>query len=106
MEIARSDYEGQAVRMSDEEQLRDLCERHDAYLREIEWREAVMCYYEASRRMQMVPYFDSQLNQEYADANRRLLALFEQGWSLGDPLLSKAYAAFKMRLCYRHRAEG
>jgi len=30
------------VRMSDEEQLRQLCERHDTTLRDIEWREAVL----------------------------------------------------------------
>jgi len=88
------------------EPLRQLCERHDTTLRDIEWREAVMAYCEASRRMQNAPDVDPQLNREYTQANRRLFALFEQEWSCGDVLLCQAYAAFRIRLCSVHRAEG
>lgn len=85
--------------ISDEETLRDM-------LKEIEWREAQEQFAYVTVRMVNATTTDPQLCEESEAANKRLFALFGEGWVAGDCLLFKAYYAFKARLCVHHKRES
>ena len=85
--------------VSDEETLRDM-------VRELDLREAQMQLADVTARMVSAKTTDPQLCKESEAANKRLFALFEQGWAAGDKLLFKAYWSYKARLCSHHRWEG
>ena len=47
-----------------------------------------------------------KLRNLYSDPNKRLFALFEQGWTVGEKLLFSEYWTYKARLCTRHKWES
>lgn len=85
--------------VSDEETLRDM-------VAELDLREAQTVFADVTARMVNSQTTDAQLCRESDAANKRLFALFEQGWTAGNKLLFKAYWAYKARLCSHHRWEG
>ena len=85
--------------VSDEVTLRDM-------VAELDLREAQTVFADVTARMVNAQTTDPQLCRESDAANKRLLALFEQGWTAGDKLLFRAYWAYKARLCSHHRWEG
>ena len=85
--------------ISDDETLRDM-------VKELDWKEAQITFADVTARMCAAKTADPQLYRESEAANKRLFALFEQGWTAGDKLLFKAYWAYKARLCTRHKWES
>ena len=85
--------------LSDEETLRDM-------VRELDWKEAQITFADVTARMCAAETTDPQLCREGEAANKRLFALFEQGWTAGDKLLFKAYWAYKVRLCTHQKWES
>ena len=85
--------------VSDEETLRDMVANLDL-------REAQTVFADVTARMINVQTSDPQLCRESEAANKRLFALFEQGWTAGDKLLFRAYWSYKTRLCTHHRWES
>ena len=84
-------------------------------LREAEFNEAQIVFANANARMELAPPGDDEVtkaaeaaeaNKATEAANRRLFALFENGWKKGEGLLFHCYREYKKRLCYHHRAEG
>ena len=75
-------------------------------VRELDLREAQIVFAEVTARMVSAKTTDPQLCRESEQANRRLLALFKQGWTAGDKLLFKAYWSYKARLCSHLRWES
>ncbi len=85
--------------VSDEETLRDM-------VKELDLREAQTVFADVTARMCQAQTTDPQLCRESEAANKRLFALFEQGWTAGDKLLFRCYYAYKARLCWHHRWES
>jgi hypothetical protein len=85
--------------ISDEETLRDM-------VADLDWREAQTVFADVTARMMNAQTTDPQLCRESNAANKRLFALFGQGWTAGNKLLFKAYWAYKARLCSHHRWES
>jgi len=85
--------------VSDEETLHEMCA-------DLDLREAQIQFADITARMCAAQSTDAQLCRESEKANKRLFALFEQGWTAGDKLLFKAYWAYKARLCSYHRWES
>ena len=73
--------------VSDEETLRDMVANLDL-------REAQTVFADVTARMVSAQTTDPQLCHESDAANKRLFALFEQGWTAGDKTLFKAYWAY------------
>ena len=71
-----------------------------------EFNEAQIVFASTNARMELAPPGDDEANKAAEAANRRLLALFQKGWTRGDKLLFHCYREYKKRLCYHHRAEG
>jgi len=70
-----------------------------------EFNEAQIVFANANARMELAPPGDDEATKAAETANRRLLALFGEGWTKGDKLLFHCYREYKKRLCYHHRAE-
>ena len=85
--------------VSDEETLRDM-------VAELDLREAQTVFADVTARMVNAKNTDPQLYRESEAANKRLFALFEQGWAADNKLLFRAYWAYKSRLCSHHRWES
>jgi len=85
--------------VSDEDTLRDM-------VKELDLREAQIVFADVSARIVQAKTTDPQLCSESESANKRLFALFEQGWTADDKLLFKAYWSYKTRLCTHHRWES
>jgi hypothetical protein len=85
--------------VSDEETLRGM-------VKELDLREAQMQFADVTARMVNAQHTDPQLCEESEAANKRLFALFEEGFTAGDKLLFKAYYSYKARLCAHHRWES
>lgn len=71
----------------------------------IGFNEAQIVFANANARMELAPPADDEATKAAEAANRRLLALFEKGWTRGNKLLFHCYCEYKKRLCYHHRAE-
>jgi hypothetical protein len=71
-----------------------------------EFNEAQIVFANANARMELAPPGDDEANKEAEAANRRLLALFRQGWKKNERLLFRCYQEYKKRLCYHHRADS
>ena len=71
-----------------------------------EFNEAQIVFANANARMELAPPGDDEANKEAEAANRRLLALFRQGWKKDEGLLFRCYQEYKKRLCYHHRADS
>lgn len=71
-----------------------------------EFNEAQIVFANANARMELAPPGDDEANKEADAANRRLLALFRQGWKKDEGLLFHCYREYKKRLCYHHRADS
>jgi hypothetical protein len=85
--------------LSDEETLRDM-------VKELDLREAQTVFADVTARMMNAKTTDPQLCRESNAANKRLFALFEQGWTADGKLLFRAYWSYKTRLCTHHRWES
>jgi hypothetical protein len=85
--------------VSDAETLHQMCA-------DLDLREAQMQFADVTARMVNAQTTDPQLCRESEAANKRLFALFEQGWTAGDKLLFRCYYAYKARLCCHHRWES
>jgi hypothetical protein len=85
--------------VSDEDTLRDM-------VKELDLREAQTVIADVSARMMNAQTTDPQLCKQSEAANRRLFALFEQGWKGSNRTLFKAYYAYKLRLITHHRWES
>jgi hypothetical protein len=85
--------------VSDEETLADM-------VKTLDLKEAQLQFTDVTARMVSAKESDPQLVRESEAANKRLFALFEQGWTGGDKLLFKAYWGYKTRLCTHHRWES
>jgi len=73
---------------------------------DLDLREAQTAFADVTARMVNAQTTDPQLCRESEAANKRLFALFEQGWTAGHKLLFKAYWSYKARLCSHHRWES
>jgi len=71
-----------------------------------DFNEAQIAFANANAHMELAPAGDDEANKAAEAANRRLLALFEKGWTRGDKLLFHCYREYKKRLCYHHRVES
>jgi len=71
-----------------------------------EFNEAQIVFANANARMELSLPGDDEANKAAEAANRRLLALFRNGWTKGDKLLFHCYREYKKRLCYHHRVES
>lgn len=85
--------------VSDEETLREM-------VTELDLREAQTVFADVTARMVNSQTSDAQLCRESEAANKRLFALFQQGWTAGDRLLFRAYWSYKARLRSHHRWES
>jgi hypothetical protein len=92
--------------LTDNEQLIEIVDRRQA---ELDWSEAQMCYANCCARQECTdvcdPHFPD-VRKQTEQANKRLWALFSEGWGPDETHLFPAWWAYKGRLLHHHRWEA